>query len=47
MSIAIIIDDEIKSLIPPLTAEENQQLEKSILAEGCRDALSLQLAVVI
>ena len=35
----ITIDTEFKSLIPPLTAEEYEGLEKSILEEGCRDAL--------
>ena len=35
------IDNEFKSLIPPLTGEEREELEKSILAEGCRDALVL------
>lgn len=33
------IDNEFKSLIPPLTVEEYAGLEKSILDEGCRDAL--------
>jgi hypothetical protein len=33
------IDSEFKNLIPPLTAEEYQGLEQSIIAEGCRDAL--------
>lgn len=33
------IDNEFKTLILPLTAEEYQGLEKSILAEGCRDSL--------
>ncbi len=33
------IDNEFRSLIPPLTAEEYQGLEQSIIAEGCRDAL--------
>ena len=37
----IIIDKEFQSLIPPLTVEEYEGLEKSILAEGCRDALVL------
>jgi len=37
----IIIDKEFQSLIPPLTEEEYEGLEKSILAEGCRDALVL------
>ena len=33
------IDQEFKSLIPALTSEEYKQLEKSIIDEGCRDAL--------
>lgn len=37
----IIIDNEFRSLIPPLTPEEYNGLEESILAEGCRDALVL------
>lgn len=37
----IIIDKEFQSLIPPLTVEEYNGLEASILAEGCRDALVL------
>ena len=37
----IIIDKEFQSLIPPLTVEEYEGLEKSILEEGCRDALVL------
>lgn len=35
----IVIDKEFKSLIPPLTKDEYDGLEQSILAEGCRDAL--------
>ena len=37
----IIVDAELRSLIPPLTPEEYTGLEESILAEGCRDALVL------
>lgn len=37
----IVIDKEFQALIPPLTVEEYEGLEKSILAEGCRDALVL------
>ena len=33
------IDQEFKSLIPPLTNEEYEQLEQNIINEGCRDAL--------
>ena len=35
------IDNEFKSLIPPLTQEEYKGLEESLLKEGCRDALVL------
>lgn len=37
----ITIDKEFRDLIPPLTTDEYEGLEKSILAEGCRDALVL------
>ena len=33
------IDNEFRGLIPPLTAEEYAGLEKSLIEEGCRDAL--------
>jgi N6-adenosine-specific RNA methylase IME4 len=35
------IDDEFKSLIPPLSMEEFNGLEQSIINEGCRDPLVL------
>ncbi|MEA5461476.1 hypothetical protein VB796_20590 [Arcicella sp. LKC2W] len=35
----ITILDELRDLIPPLQEEEINQLEKNILAEGCREAL--------
>ena len=35
----MIIDQEFKALIPPLTPDERAGLEASILTEGCRDAL--------
>ena len=35
----IQIDPEFQSLIPPLTADERQQLEANVLADGCRDPL--------
>lgn len=37
----IIIDPEFQSQIPPLTPEEYSTLEESILAEGCRDRLTV------
>ena len=37
----IKIDEEFRSLIPPLTAEEYKGLEESIVREGCRDPLVL------
>ena len=35
----IEINEEFKELISPLTSDEYQLLEKSIIEEGCRDAL--------
>jgi N6-adenosine-specific RNA methylase IME4 len=35
----IIIDNEFKSLIPPLANDERKQLEHNIIKDGCRDAL--------
>ena len=37
----IKINNEFKNLIPPLTPHEYNQLEISIINEGCRDALIL------
>lgn len=37
----IIVDPRIRCLIPPLTEEEASNLQRSILEEGCRDALVL------
>jgi hypothetical protein len=37
----IVINEELKAYIDPLTADEHAALERSILAEGCRDALVL------
>lgn len=35
----ILIDREFQALIPPLSADEKQQLEANIVADGCRDPL--------
>ena len=37
----IVVNEELKAYIDPLTEDEYQALERSILAEGCRDALVL------
>lgn len=37
----IHINDELRTYIDPLSAEEYEALERSLLAEGCRDALVL------
>ena len=37
----IVVNEELKAYIAPLTADEHEALERSILAEGCRDALVL------
>ena len=35
----MVIDNEFQRLIPPLSADEFNQLEQNILQEGIRDAL--------
>ncbi|WP_431275504.1 plasmid replication/partition related protein [Variovorax ureilyticus] len=37
----VVVNEELKAYIDPLTAEEFEALERSLLAEGCRDALVL------
>ena len=37
----ITVNPDLKAYIDPLTPEEHEALERSILAEGCRDALVL------
>lgn len=37
----ITINEDLKAYIEPLTADEHEALERSLLAEGCRDALVL------
>ncbi|MEH6421955.1 hypothetical protein [Pseudomonas sp. CGJS7] len=37
----ILVNESLKAYIDPLTEEEYEALEQSILAEGCRDALVL------
>lgn len=37
----IVVLEELKAYIDPLTADEYESLERSLLAEGCRDALVL------
>lgn len=37
----IVVNEELKAYIDPLTPEEYAALERSLLAEGCRDALVL------
>ena len=43
----IIVTEELKAYIDPLTEDEYASLERSILAEGCRDALVLWGDVLI
>jgi ParB-like chromosome segregation protein Spo0J len=43
----IIVNEELKAYIDPLTPDEYASLERSILAEGCRDALVLWGEVLI
>jgi hypothetical protein len=37
--VKIVVDPEFAALIPPLAADEQAQLERELLADGCRDAL--------
>ncbi len=37
----IVVNEELQAYIDPLTPDEHAALERSILAEGCRDALVL------
>lgn len=37
----IVVNAELKACIDPLTAQEHEALERSLLADGCRDALVL------
>ncbi|UYB53821.1 plasmid replication/partition related protein [Xanthomonas sp. AM6] len=37
----IVVNEDLKAYIDPLTADEYAALERSLLAEGCRDALVL------
>ena len=43
----LVIDREFKELIPPLTTEEYTGLEKSLIEEGCRDALVVWQNVIV
>lgn len=43
----ITINEELRATIDPLTANEHAALERSMLAEGCRDALVLWGEVLI
>jgi len=43
----ITIDNEFRNIIPALTSEEYAQLEKNIIAEGCRDALVTWQSILI
>jgi len=43
----IVVDEELKAYIAPLTTEEHAALERSILTEGCRDALVLWGRVLV
>ncbi len=43
----IVVNPELKAYIDPLTGDEYAALERSILAEGCRDALVLWGEVLV
>lgn len=41
------VDTEFKNLIPPLTADEFNQLEANIITDGCRDPLVIWSGVIL
>ena len=43
----IVVNEELKAYIDPLTPDEYASLERSLLAEGCRDALVLWGQVLV
>ena len=43
----ITVNEELLAYIDPLTPDEHDALERSLLAEGCRDALVLWGAVLV
>jgi hypothetical protein len=43
----VVVNEELKAYIDPLTTEEYEALERSLLAEGCRDALVLWGSVLV
>ncbi|MDB5886883.1 MAG: hypothetical protein JWR74_3054 [Polaromonas sp.] len=43
----ITVNEELLAYIDPLTQDENEALERSLLAEGCRDALVLWGEVLV
>lgn len=43
----IVVNEDLKAYIDPLTPEEHEALERSLLAEGCRDALVLWGEVLV
>ncbi|MEH0168458.1 plasmid replication/partition related protein [Roseateles microcysteis] len=43
----IVVNEELKAYIEPLTPEEHEALERSLLTEGCRDALVLWGEVLV
>ena len=43
----IVVNEDLRAYIDPLTPEEYEALERSLLAEGCRDALVLWGEVLV
>ncbi len=43
----LAIDEEFQNLLPPLPKDTREELEYSILAEGCRDAIVLWNGVIV
>ena len=41
------IDEEFRTIIPPLSAAEYSNLEQSLRLEGCRDAITVWDGVIV
>jgi hypothetical protein len=46
-TVSLIVDPEFAKLIPPMRTDEFEELERSILAEGCRDPIVVWRGVIV
>ena len=46
-AVSLVVDEEFAALIPPMSTDEFEELERSILAEGCRDPIVVWRGVIV